>query len=1105
MKISDCAIEKPRLVILAAVIMCLVGLVAAISLPKERTPRVKLPVILVAIPNPGGSPATNESQIVRRIEEEVGTLSDLRDEGSVMSQAVNGAALVQFVFDDGVDVKEAKRDVESMINRIKGEFPEDAQTDPGPLVSDIAFEDWPIIQVFIAGGDSAKQRRRIADQLQRHIEEVSGISAVDIFGGLEDEIIINVDPNRMTLYGFSYGQIALAVSSSNIDSPTGDITIATGNDARVRAKTKIESLEAIETIPLGTRDGKPILLHDVAHVEFGNKDPDSIARYGGDDAVVLLARAKTDVNVLGAADRIQEIVDRFVADGKSENTTVGTVRSQAREIRYMISQLGMSAVYGTILVIIILWIMLGYRNAFLIGIAVPFAILASGAFMWLAKRTIMPDISINNMTLFALILVIGMVVDGCIIVGENIFRHRELGESPVDAAKRGINEVGPSLIGAYLTTFAAFGPMFVVRGVMGDFMSLLPTTVMFALLAAMLVDHFLLPVMSMYVMKVPKRKLQKSFSEMNPENLTPAQIEIRSANTFVQDSRIRQIYGNMIQYAIHHRFTVLILSILMSITPVILFRIGAIKFEFFPKADVPIVQVYFELPLGSSMEQKTTEVAASIESAILKAVHPDEWYLPSGASNRVKPVTTIGEPGALNINLDNDNSAGPEFGMVYVELELAENRDRSASEIRKAIADELPIIPGVKTRVSVPEEGPPTGSPVLIRLLGNSDTPLESLAEKAAEIEVFLRSLPGTYDVSNDYRMRPELVVEPNRATASLYDVNAAQIASAVNFAFEGVRVSDVDFGGDEEIDIRIRNNPNMRDEFRDLNNLPIRTETGRIVTLSQVADIDHQYNANVIRHYDQQRVINIRSHLDDDVIPDDIKKKLIEYLRTDLSLSEQRQLLNDRSTNIIQSSSALTIRFGGENKIRDDALEDLTIALIIAFGAMLIILTVKFNSFIQPLIILFSVPLSLVGVSIGLMICGFYFSISAMIGVVALSGIVVNDAIVLVDFINRLKKAGLSSEQACIRAGQLRIRPIFLTTVTTIGGLIPLALNISGGGEFWQPLTISIMFGLGFATLLQLFIIPLSYYTFISETNASLLDPLTNKTLSNPLNSDSS
>ncbi|WP_432800128.1 efflux RND transporter permease subunit [Poriferisphaera sp. WC338] len=1104
MSISDYAIEKPRLVILAGILLCLLGFAAAMSLPKERTPRAKLPVIIVAIPNPGSSPATNEAQIIRKIEEEVGTLTGLRDEGAVLSQSVNGAGLIQFIFDDGVEVKEAKRDVESLINRIKGEFPEDAQTDPGPIVTDIAFEDFPVIQVVIAGGDDSKQRRRIAERIKRQIEGVQGISAVDIFGGLEDEVTIDIDPDQMTLYGFTYGQVAAAISNANMDSPTGEISAKTGVEARVRAKTKLADLHAIEMIPVGMEDNKPVMLRDIAEVKMGHKDPVSLARYDGDDAVVLLARAKTDVNVLGAAETIQSMVDQFIADGNGENTIIGTVRSQAREIRYMISQLGMSAVYGTMLVIIILWVALGWRNAFLIGIAVPFAILTSGALMWLAKRTFMPDIAINNMTLFALILIIGMVVDGCIIVGENIFRHRELGEAPVDAAKRGIHEVGPSLIGAYLTTFAAFGPMFLIRGVMGDFMSLLPTVVMFALLAAMLVDHFLLPVMSMYVMKVPRNKII-NIDRDKLAQLTPDEIEIQNADASATSSSVRRVYGRMIQYALHHRLQVLALSVVVSLTPVFLFVMGAIRFEFFPKADTPILQVYFEMPLGSSMEMKTVAAAAEIEKSVLRAVREEEWYQPPGSTYRVRPVTTIGEPGALNTNLDNGQGAGPEFGLVYIELELAENRDRTAEEIRKAVVAELPDIPGLKVHARVQEEGPPTGAPVLIRIMGQSDTSFDRLAEKANEIEQFLTKMPGTYDVESDYRLRPEIVISPNRATASLYDVTTQQIASSINFALEGVRVSDVDFGGDEEIDIRIRNTKSKRDDFYDMRNLPLRTENGSIVSLSQVADVQRQHNANVIRHYDQKRVINVRAQLEDGVIPDDIKSMLVSELRPDLSSTQQHRLVIDRKNKVIQSDDEVIVEFGGENSVRDDAVEDLNTAFIVAACSMMIILTVKFNSFLQPLIILFSVPLSLVGVSIGLMLCGFYFSVSAMIGVVALSGIVVNDAIVLVDFINHLKKAGLSTEKACIRAGQLRLRPIFLTTVTTIGGLIPLALNISGGGEFWQPLTISIMFGLGFATLLQLFIIPLSYYTFIREEKNSLLDPTTHSRLSQSVSAEPS
>ncbi len=1096
MRISEKAIERPRLVFLASALACLLGFAAVYTLPKERTPRVKLPVIVVAVPNFGASPHTNESQIIRRIEDESGDLTGLRDDGGIISEAVSGAAIVQFIFDDDVDVSEAKRDVESLINRIKGEFPEDAQTDPGPMVQDIAFEDFPIIQVFIAGGSwgggGGEHRRLIAEELQRQIERIDGVSGVDIFGGLEREVLIEVDPHRMALYGFSYDQVAGAIVASNTEAPTGEISGDSGEESRVRVRSKLADIESIRTLPVGQRSGKPIRLGDLAEVSLGYKDPVSMARYGGEDAVVVLARAKTDVDVLKAADRIQTLVDEFIESGSHDGTEIGTVRSQAREIRYMINQLGMSAVYGTVLVVLFLWLAMGWRNATLISISLPFALLVTGGLMWAAKRTVYPDIAINNMTLFAMILVVGMVVDGCIIVGENIYRHRELGRSPLSAAKRGIHEVSASLMCAYLTTFAAFAPMFLIRGIMGDFMSLMPITVIFALCAAMLVDHFLLPVMSMYLMKVPPEK--SAVGELNACGVEDDEIE--NALAVVKRSSIHRVYGRMIGYALHHRLLVLILAMTISITPVILFLVGAIRFEFFPEGDVPIIEVNFELPLGSSMSGRTSEIAGIIEQAVEDAVREEEWFHPSDRAERVRPVTTMGEPGALNINLEQQEGMGPEFGMVYVELELAENRERSVFEIRRAIKRAIPPLPGVQVHVTVPEDGPPAGSPVAVRVLGHTDTTLADLADYAVIVRDMLKQSVGTYDVTMDYRLRPEIVVDPDRVTAGMFDVDAAQIARSVNFALEGARLGDVDLGGDEEIELRLRNLRTNRDELEDLQNLPIRTASGRIVSLEQVSRIERQYNANVIRHYDQRRVINVRSELAEGVIPDDIKADLIEKLRPDLSGMERKRLLLDRDNRTIYSDDKVIIEFGGENQIRDDALVDLNMALLVAAASMLIILMVQFNSFIQPLIILFSVPLSFVGVSIGLMLCGFYFSISAMIGIVALSGIVVNDAIVLMDFINRMKSSGVSTEQAVTLAGQLRLRPIFLTTVTTIGGLIPLGLNLAGGGEFWQPLTTTIMFGLGFATLLQLFIIPLAYYTFDRTGRVSFLDPAGNPAL---------
>ncbi len=1095
MRLSERAIELPRLVLVAGVSVCMLGLAGLATLPKERTPRIKLPVIVVAVPNPGATPTTNEDQIVDKVEDEVDTsLDNLRDNGSVISQAVNGAAVMMFVFDEAMDVTEAKRDVESMINRVKSEFPTEAQQDPGPTVNDIAFDDFPIIQVIVAGGASDEQRRRVVDDLEARIEKVDGVAAVDVFGKRDREVQIELNPHLMTLYGFSYTDIESAIRRANMDAPSGSIESSRGEDQRVRSRTKLRSLDQIREVPLGSRSGKPVILSDLANVKMDYQVAKSMARYQGEEAAVLLVRAKTDIDVLATANTIHGLVNQFVDEAQGDQQVqIGVVRSQAREIGYMIDQLATSAAYGLTLVVLILWLALGWRNASLISISVPFALLGTAGFMWFARQSVSNDLTINNMTLFGMILVVGMVVDGCIIVGENIYRHRELGRSPIESAKRGIGEVGSSLVSAYLTTFAAFGPMFLVRGVMGEFLGQLPVVVFFALCSAMLVDHFLLPVLSMYMMKVPKDHLalMATIQEEHADDTTrsPEEIEIAGVEATAAASPIKQAYGRILSYALHHRLMVLALSIVITLTPVLLFMTGAVGMEFFPDTDVPIIEVYFELPLGSSMQKRTAKVAKQLEKAVISAIQPDEWYTPPGGKP-VGPVTTIGEPGALNTRLDNEEGAGPEFGMIYIELKLAENRTRTAAQIRRAISDALPEIPGVLVRVKSPKEGPPAGAPILVRVLGRagSSVTLEDLAQRAADIHALLAGMPGVFGVNMDYRPRQELEVDPNRTIASLFDIDAAQIATSVNYALDGVRVGQVDFDGTEEIDLRLRNQSASRDQVEDLANLPLRSPTGRIVSLAQVAQIQRAQSANVIRHYDGMRVINIRAQTEEGVLVDDVKAALITELRPDLSPAKQRALALDRGQRMIWSDQDAMIEFGGETEMRDEALEDLNIALLLAVAAMMLVLVIKFNSFIQPLIVLSSVPLSLVGVSFGLAVCGLYFSIAAMIGVVALSGIVVNDAIVLVDFINRLRNAGIPLERAVIYAGQLRLRPIFLTTVTTIGGLLPLGLNLAGGGEFFQPLTVAMMFGLGFATLLQLFVIPICCYSF--DQGKGALDP---------------
>ncbi|MCC5831366.1 MAG: efflux RND transporter permease subunit [Phycisphaeraceae bacterium] len=1076
-------LARPRIIVLVAVLCVATGWVAITTLPKERTPRIKLPVVQVLVVNPGAGPAVNETEIIRPIEEESARLGGLRRHGRVMSQATADAALVQFIFDDQTRIEEARRDVENLVNRVRGRFPEPAQRNPGPTISEIAFEDWPIVQVFLVGGDSGDHRRRVADSLARRLEGVGGVQNVGRFGGLEPEVRVEVHPHLMAGFGLSFDDVAHALVTANDASPGGTLEPGEGFDLGVRLGGRLASLEEIEQVSFPIAGGRVVRLEDFADVHANHKPRRSIARYDSQDAVVLLIQPGRDIDVHRTAREAEEVVADFIAGGHGQNLEIGVVRSQAREIEDMLGQLGASAIYGTMLVMLLLWLAMGWRNALLVGMSVPMALLGAAALGWMAKQSFAPNLAINNMTLFGTILVIGLVVDGCIIVAENIDRHRQLGRSAFEAACRGVDEVGPSLISAYLTTFAAFAPMFLIRGVMGDYLELLPLVVMLALIAASMTDHYLLPMLTMYLgrSRAQGKERERLEEQIDPE-LTPEVIEIRDARRFVERSRAARIYGRAMTLALRHRFMVLGMALVLMLIPLGLFGMGAIGMEFFPETDVPIIEVDFDLPLGSSLEQRTIAAAGVLEAAVMRAVRHEEWHQPIGGGPRLRPVTTLGDPAALSTNLDFESGTGPEFGKIYIELELAEHRRRSASEIRRAIRAEIQHrmrsdanLAGLRYRVHSPSEGPPAGSALLVRVLGQDETTLDTLARRAEAIEEALRRVPGVTGISNDFRVRPQLRAAPDVAVSGLYGVTRRQLGTSVAYLLEGVRVGEVDFGGDEMRDLRLRAAPEFRRTLEDIQIMPIRAQSGAVVTFGDVAQLHRTEEADIIRRYDRRRVINIRADLNEGVLADAVRLALLEQLDPGAAAAMSRT--PGRAGRILHSDSEVIVEFGGETEVRDDAVADLQMALLLAMGAMLLVLTLHFNRFLQPLIVLLSVPLSLVGVFLGLMICGMAFSVAALIGVVALAGIVVNDSIVLVSFINRMRAMGLTIEEAVIRAGQLRLRAITLTTMTTIGGLLPLSLNISGGGEFWQPLTITMMFGLAAATVLELLVIPLLCY----------------------------
>jgi multidrug efflux pump subunit AcrB len=1045
MKIAEQSVDYPRLVILGSIVLLGAGVVGIFALPIERTPRVQIPVINVVVPNVGMGPEAIEAEITREIEEMAGTLDHL---DYYVSMSVNGASMVNFTFLDHVNVKEAKRDVQNLIDQVRPKFPRDAKE---PSVNDVSFSDFPIIRLLVSGKGDMRSLRAVADRLQDRIEGLPGVSSAEVYGGHEREVQVQLNPHLLNLYGITYDEVSRAVATANAEAPTGSIDFESGRELRVRFRGKYQDLTAIEYTPLATREGQTILLRDVSDVVDHYKRINRYTDTWTGQAVSVQVSSKTDINTLETIDTIYEIIDEEQAR-VGDAYRITAVNDDGRGIAIMLNQIGASALYGFCLVLVILTIAMGFRNGLIVAFAMPFSLVVAAGLMLAVKMTIDDTIAINNMVMFSVILVIGMVVDGALIVGENIYRHIEEGKPNIEAAKIGIREVGPAVIAADLTTISAFVPMLLVSGVMGQFFGVMPITVSFALMASVLVDHFVLPLLGRYGMKTRRAIwVQQDEGKLKKQmytHLDPA-----------DDHRpVHASYMRTMAYCLHHRWVVLAGTMGGICMAASLFFFGAIGFRFMPDSDVPFLEVDFELPLGTGVD-RTREVGKSLMATVLDLKDRGELF--------GDPLVVVGSSGGGGFHGDSRSRSGPEFGSIGIELVAPDERERTSHEIERALRDGFPNLPDVHVEVRRAKEGPPMGANISIRVKGTSETTLDELGQIAEGIADILREIPGTIDVSTDYQLRPETLVEPKPQIAALFGVTNEMIVRSTQFALNGVEVTEVDFGGQEDIDLRILNKNQYRNEVKDLKELPIRTPEGRHVTLDQVADVKQRMGLNQIRHRDQDRVLRVLADVDDDVaLVDDVFDQL------DAKLAEVR-----KKGDPVLGGTNYTIVKGGENEERDRSMRELTQAMGVGAALILVILVAQFNSFSQPLIVMLSIPLGLIGVVYGLMVCGFDFSISSMIGVVALTGIVVNDAIVLVDFINRLRAEGMSLEAAVIRGGQLRLRPIFLTTITTIGGLLPMAI---GGGtvEFFRPLSVAIMFGLAFATVLTLVIIPTAYYT---------------------------
>lgn len=1011
MKIIEAGIDNPVLVKLILLLVLAIGGASFLTLPRYMDPDVSTNYVVITTINPGMSPDDIENLIIQKIEDEVDDIDDVDRFVSVASESV---AFTQVEFYQSVKNMDLKvTEVQNAVNRID-DFPENTER---PRVFEISTSFFPICEIAFSSSLPEKTMTDIADRLADRIEDIDGVGVVDIFGDRDREIWIEVDKNRMEAYGLSLNDINLAVQSRNRNVPGGFLDEGRQR-VSIRAIGEFDSPRQLENIALfSLPDGGTVYLRDVATVRDTFEDVNLKVKESGRSCFLLKVKRTKGSDTIRILDEIKALLPEFKNQiGQGINLTL--FNDQSREIRGRLSDLQNNALLGLLFVYSILAYSLGWRNALFASLGIPVSFLVTFTVMnW-------GGMSLNGVSLFAMILVLGIVVDDAIIVLENIRRYMEMGVPRRQAALEGAKEVTLPVSAATFTTFAAFIPLLLVTGIIGKFIREIPLVVLFTLSASLIEAFFMMPCHVSVFGKLPRKCMNKA---SNKDIFT----------------YLRPRLGRCLFYVLRHRYIVVpTLLLILAIASFASWKM--LQVEMFPTNDIyPRFDVKIWLPDGSRVEE--TEAKLEEIRRIAAEALPE---------NILK--TTIEIAGWVEVEYRIERA--PHVGTV--ELLFTEDYKNTASipKLIEMLRPHLTQIQGLRSiQIDRIKEGPPTGEPVYLEVRGEEWERINGVANRLKDE---LKTTPGVYDVKDNFsRNRREIRLKLDEAKAKLLGVDHGMLANTVHTAFQGMEIAQF-HDGDEELDIYVKLREEDRGTIEDVQRLQIKTRTGAFVHVKDVANIEIAPAFYFIYHTKGKRTVIVSAQIDSETttsstVNAQIKKKIPLFL---------------------DGYPECSINFSGEYKRTQETFDSIYVSFALGVFLIYFILGTQFKSFLQPLIIMTVVPFASVGVFGGLLMNGLHFTFPAMIGIVALAGIVVNDSLVLVEYVNRTRHQRTNIYDAIVRASKVRLRPIVLTSITTIGGLAPMAMGIGGESPLWQPLANSVIFGLTASTFLTLFIVPLVY-----------------------------
>jgi multidrug efflux pump subunit AcrB len=1087
---TSLAVDHQTSVLVLLTFITVAGFIAYQVIPRESFPEMEIPMIVVNTIYPGVTPADIESLITRPLEDELSTISDLKD---LRSTSVEGYSSVVAEFEATANLQEALQKVREKVDLAKTELPAEAED---PSIIEFNFSEIPIMQVNLSGQYGLVRLKELGEELQDRVEQIPGVLRADIRGGREREVRVDVHLDRLQFYGLEIQDVITAIRAENVNIPGGSIDVGP-LQYLVRVAGEFNDPMIIQDLVVATEAGRPIYVRDIADVEFGFQDRTNYARLDDAQVVTLDILKRSGENIIETVELVKATI-REMEPLLPPTTVVKITSDQSVQIETMVSSLENNIISGLILIIGVLLFFLGAGNSVFVAISIPTSMLLS--FVILQLR----GVTLNIVVLFSLILALGMLVDNAIVVVENIYRYVEEGWDRRTAAKKATGEVAMPVIAATATTLAAFTPLLFWPGQIGGFMKLMPATLITALTSSLFVALVIVPTLCAMFLRLeddpaPPLRPAARWAMIGAAVLVGIGIGIRNPLTVVlltgsiaglwglhrvllrgmatrfqavQLPRILTTYGRQLEWALDHRAVLLVASFLGFVGIGGLFYRFNAGVELFPE-DMPPNQILvdMELPVGSSPEAT---------DAIARRLEEDIRVLP-GMSEAESVVATVGGSGNGGNPMEGGGPSGPNAGRVTVSMIEFGEQKLDAQDLLSRMQATLGLdIAGADIKVDQVAQGPVQGSPVNIELVGDDPATLQALSDRALEIlegdPVYAKLVGLESDLD---AARPELSVSVDREKAALYGVSTQDIGMAIRGSIQGIEAAKYRTGNDE-YDIVVRLAEEYRGSLESLRNLTVMDEGTQIPLLS-VARWEVRDGYGTIHRKDQRRMATISS---------DVRAGL----NNNRVLAEVQDVLADFTTNELPVGYQL--QYTGQSEEQAEAQEFLQTAFFGAIMLIGLILVSQFNSVVTPLIILTSVFMSTAGVFFGLLVLRMPFGIIMTgVGIIALAGIVVNNAIVLLDYVGILRtRDGLGRREALVRGGKVRFRPVVLTAVTTALGMIPLAIGLNlnyfglygrlepelyWGGEqaaMWGPMATAVIIGILFATFLTLILVPVLY-----------------------------